>query len=233
MDRGLRRRLREELAAFDLVTVHSSSAKLPDGRVADIAAEDRAYREASIAHYLALAELAHDLGASLATFHARYQVPEETNEDVRRAHLDLARVAVERYASGGLILGFEYFDAELAEAIGNPGFGVLFDIGHAAMRSSGDLTAATLALIDGLAPFVVQYHVHGVHVGPDGRKVDHRPLSENNAIDYGRVMAAIAAQAFAGPLILEIEAWSGGEVWRNLEHARLAREELITLWQEA
>ena len=231
IDRDARQRLRDQLACFDLVTVHSSSAKLPDGRRANIASEHERYRRESVDHYLALAQLALDIGASLATFHAGYGTKDEASDREREAHLMCAREIADIVRGSDLKMGFEYFDWELAAKIDRPRFGVLFDIGHAAMRSGGDLTAGSLVLMENLAPYVVQYHVHGVSVSEDGQKADHQSFAANNGIDYSRIVGAIGQRDFAGPLILEIEAWRDEDQLRNLRHAAQARDALVAMWE--
>ena len=182
-------------------------------------------------HYRALAQLALDIGASLATFHAGYGTKDEASDREREAHLICAREVADETRDGDMQMGFEYFDWELARTIDRPRFGVLFDIGHAAMRSSGDLASGSLALMESLAPYIVQYHVHGVSVSEDGQKADHQSFAANNGIDYSRIVEAIEKCDFAGPLILEIEAWRDEDPLRNLRHAAQARDELVAMWE--
>lgn len=229
----LRVRLKQALGCFDVVTVHSSTVRLNTGEPVDVASEDASFRARSVAQYQDLVDLALDIGAKLATLHAGYGTSDEGTAQQREAHLACAEGLCAMAGDSSLLMGYEYFDAPLAELIDLPtsGFGVLFDIGHAAMRSQGDLTAGVLALQRELSPFVVQYHVHGVHVGDDGRRQDHRSFKDNNGIDYGQVVLAIKRDAFQGPLILEIEAWSDRDVQLTLEHSVSAREELVALWE--
>ena len=233
IDPAMRSRLREEMATFDVATVHSSGARLADGRRADIASADPAHREESVRHYLSLTELALDIGARLATFHAGYWTAGEATPEQRQAHMECARRLCDGAATSDLILGFEYFDAGLAVEIDSPQFGVLFDVGHAALRSEGDLTVGVLGMIGELCSLAVQYHIHGVHVAEDGRKIDHRALEESNGVDYARAIRAIKRTGFAGPLMLEIEAWSRGDPRQTLDASLRARDELARLWGES
>jgi sugar phosphate isomerase/epimerase len=229
VDPALRRVLRAELASFKRVTVHSSTVRLADGRRADISSPDNAHRQASVNHYLEIAQLALDIGADIATYHAAYQTEADAIADQRDAHLLFARMIDDRFAESGLQMGFEYFDDALARRIKRARFGVLFDVGHAAMRSQGDLTTGAVKMIEVLASSVIEYHIHGVRVDEDGGRSDHRSFEDNNGIDYARVVHAIKRHGFTGPLVLEIGAWQQN-VARNVVHTTAARAALARLW---
>ena len=132
---------------------------------------------------------------------------------------------------GDLQMGFEYFDWELAEATDRPCFAVLFDVGHAAMWSGGDPTSGSLALMESLSPYVVQYHVHGVSVSEDGQKADHQSFVANNGINCSWLVGLVGRRGFAGPSILEIEAWRDEDPLRDLRHAAQARDALVAMWE--
>jgi sugar phosphate isomerase/epimerase len=228
-----RLRLADELAGFDIVTVHSSTIRLSTGERADVASEDASLRARSVAQYRDLVALALDIGAQLVTFHAGYGTRDEASLAEREAHRTCAQELCAMSQGSGLLMGYEYFDHALAGALdlAHSGFGVLFDIGHAAMRSSGDLTEGVLALQHGLRPYIVQYHAHGVHVADDGSKEDHHPLDSDNGIDYQRVVRAIKDDDFRGPLILETEVWSNRDVGRILGRSIRARDALVSMWE--
>jgi sugar phosphate isomerase/epimerase len=226
---ALRRALRAELASFRCVTVHSSTVRLADGRRVDVSSPDSTHRQASVEHYLEIAQLALDIGADIATYHAAYQTEADATADQRDAHMLFAQMIDDRFAGSGLQMGFEYFDDALVRRIKQARFGVLFDVGHAAMRAQADLTTGVVDMIEVLAPSVIQYHIHGVHVDEDGGRSDHRSFEHNNGIDYARVVGAIRGHDFSGPLVLEIGAWQPN-VARNIAQATAARAVLVDLW---
>ncbi len=229
LDLPMRKRLRDKLGCFDMVTVHTSGAKLQDGRGANIASSDTSYRRESVEHYLEHIHLALDVGAKLSTFHVAHGDEKTSPEQVRAAHLEFARIALDQVKGIDLRMGYEYFDIELSKEIGKPQFGILFDIGHAALRSEGDLSAGILQLMREMFPSIVQFHAHGVHVSERGNKQDHQPLQANNGIDYARVLHRIKEQNFQGPIIFEIQN-STEQV--NLENTIYAREEFVEIWEE-
>ena len=128
-------------------------------------------------------------------------------------------------------MGYEYFDTELAEKIGRPNFGILFDVGHAALRSEGDIDAGIAQLMKEMFDFIVQFHIHGVHVSEQGDKQDHRPFQANNGIDYTRVLKMAKEGNFQGPFIFEIEV-STESAAVNLQNTVYAREQMAKIWKE-
>jgi sugar phosphate isomerase/epimerase len=228
-DQSMRRNLRDRLSCFETVTVHSSGAKLREGRRVNIASSQASYRRESIEHYLEHVQLALDLGAKVATFHPGYGDEKASPADVREAHRIFAQTASERAKDSNLQMGYEYFDVELTKDIGQPQFGILFDIGHAALQSEGDLNAGILQLMQETFPFIVQFHVHGVHVSGQGNKRDHQPFQANNGVDYARVLRAIKEQGFRGPLVFEIGVAEQSAA-ENLSNSVHAREQLIAIW---
>jgi len=217
--RAAREHLRRRLEAFELVTVHSSTMD-----AANICSQDSAHRKQSRLRYLALAAFAEDVGADVLTFHPGHGGPGgPSDEAVRAGHVAFAKVLLEALSGAEMKLGYELFDASVAQEIGSPNLGVLFDIGHASRRGLELDTDDVIGMVDELAGQIVQFHVHGVG-NPD--KTDHLPLSENTWLDYDRLIAHIAQIAFTGPLILEIgirrEQWT-----RNLRDCVAARHALI------
>ena len=229
LDLARRKRLKGKLSCFDMVTIHTSVARLQDGRGTNIASSDTSYRRKSVEHYLEHVRLALDVGAKLSTFHVAHGDEETSPEQVRETHLAFAQIALEQAADSHLQMGYEYFDTKLTEDIGQPQFGILFDIGHAALRSEGYLSPGILQLMREMFPYIVQFHAHGVYVSEQGNRQDHQPLQANNGIDYARVLHSIKEQNFQGPIIFEIQ---NSTEQANLENTMYAREEFVKIWEE-
>jgi sugar phosphate isomerase/epimerase len=117
---------------------------------------------------------------------------------------------------------------ELTRAIAHSQFGLLFDVGHAALALEGDITVGILVWMEELFPLIVEFHVHGVRLLEGGGKQDHLPLQANNAIDYRPVIEAMKMQGFAGPVVFEIE---NSDRLENLKNSILGREELLGIWR--
>ncbi len=232
-DRQMRQRLRESLGPFEMVTVHSSGSTLPDGRKANIASSDESYRRESVAHYLALVELALDLGAGVVTFHLGRGDEKTSPDRVRDANRIFAGAATEKATGSDLQMGYECFDTELIKDIGEPRFGILFDIGHAIHGLEADVTPGIVRMIKECFPSIVQFHVHGVQAMAEGVTRDHLPLQLNDVIDYADVIREIGKGGFAGPLVLEIGIRPDGQdAARNLKDAVYARDEFVAVWRD-
>lgn len=214
-DTQRRENLRELLAPFHQVTVHSSSM----GNIADT---DTAEREAACQRYRDLVQLALDLEADVATVHPGRSAP-----DAFAANVAMGKEMVELAGDSDLALGFELFDVEVARQVGNDNFGALFDVGHASCRGPTVDTDDVLGMIDEMADQIVQFHVHGVGA-PD--KTDHLPFVDNTWLDYERIVRRIVEMPFDGPIILEIGIrGTDGEL--NLRDCALARDALVgAIW---
>jgi len=226
-DEQARRNLRAELARFQRVTVHTSGPTLPDGRRVNIASPDGTIRRKSAEHYLGHIRLALDLDAEAVTLHPGRSEGDTSPAQARQANLAFARMAIEEAGDSDLQMGYEYFDLELTREIGHPRFGLLFDVGHAALALESDITPGILEWMEKLFPHIVQFHVHGVRLLEGGGKQDHLPLQANEAIDYAQVVQAMEAQGFAGPVVFEIE---NADKHENLRNSILGREELLGMW---
>ena len=90
--------------------------------------------------------------------------------------------------------------------------------------------AGSSQLMGKLFAHIFQFHVHGVHVSPDGRLRPHLPLQANNAIEYSRVLRAIRVAGLPGPLIFEIGTKGDQDMAANLKSAEHAREEVLAMW---
>jgi sugar phosphate isomerase/epimerase len=227
-----RAQLREKLACFETVTVHTSGPVLDGNRPANIASLDQSIGQASRSLYLDHVRLAMDLGAKLVTFHPGKKDRHASRKSLRDEHEAFARSALDLVSGSDLTMGFEYFDLDAAEAVGKGRFGLLFDIGHAAIEAEGDMTDAVARQLDRLEPYIVQFHVHGIRISGDGKKEDHHNFRNNNGIDYGRIIGDARRRGFTVPFIFEIGIWNEDSK-ENLNDTVRAAEEIRRMWREA
>jgi len=230
-NKNMREKLKEKLSRFEMVTIHSSEAKISDGRRINLASSEASYRRKSIENYLKHVQLALDVGAKVVTFHPT-GIHEKANfARVREAHLAFARKAIEMTQDSDILMGYEFFDRDLTKEIGHPRFGILFDIGHAAMQAEENITREILHMLDEMSQFIVQFHVHGVQVSDQGKKKDHQPFHLNNGIDYKKILKTIKRYGFAVPLIFEIGIWNHENMAGNLKDTVSSREEFVAMWE--
>lgn len=244
-DPAARAALRESLSPFRTVTVHVSAAAYLHGKRVcrwspeverdDVASPDPEVRRRSIDDQLSHIGFAADIGAANVTFHPGRGDTEASLEQKRDAWRTFAQAAVARAEGTGLRLGYEvsptFFDLELIASIGAPAFGLLFDIGHAAKRCEGDLTAGVVGMIEACGERIVEFHLHGVHLTEAGETKDHHPLHLNNGLDFRRILETIKACAPAAPIVLEIVKYPGCGAEANLENALSAKDELARIWK--
>ena len=244
-DAAARTALKQNLSRFRTITVHVQAAAYlhgkrvcrwsPDVQRDDTTSLDPALRRRSVDDQLSHIDFAVDIGATVVTFHPGLGDPQASVTQKREAWRAFAEATVARAEGTGIRLGYEvsptFFDLELIESVGSPSFGLLFDIGHAAKRCDGDLTAGVQDMIDECAERTVQFHLHGVHLTDEGEKKDHHPLHLNNGLDFRRILETIEARAPDAPIVLEIVKYPGCSAEANLQNALSARDELIRIRQ--
>lgn len=201
--RDERKRLRDELADFACVTVHSSAAI--GGRLSD---DDPAVRHRLRAEYQRLLDFGIELGARVVSFHQM--------DDVFAGHV------IERVRGERVQVGVETFEHQWISEYGCPQLGTLFDVGHAVQRIADSLPATLAEWVGRQAYGIKQLHIHGV-ARMDGQKVDHLALDEANIVDYEALGAEIRRLRLNAPLILEIGIRDEAPE-RNLQHCRQAAE---------
>ncbi len=224
----IRRELRKLLEDFSLVTVHTSDIVLEDGCPADISSGDGSLRESSINTYLEYLELALDVGARVVTFHPGPMDKTSLCCKNRDPYMEFADIALRFIDSEELQLGYEFFDTDLIDSIGDPRFGLLFDVGHAATLFHGSATRDTLKLLEIALPVTVEIHLHGVDFSGTGSMVDHVPLSRSKAINLNEVFQYLIDTDFEGPLVFEIGIFGNDMGSENIRHSMEAREKIIS-----
>jgi len=205
-DGKTRGRLRKQLSEFSIVTVHAQIEGI------NIASWNRSIREESVQQYLECIDFAHDIGASVCTFHphssCRYpHYARQYEEETRAFNLEFARRALERARPYDLTLGFEGPDGagapvtDLVLGMNENRFGVLFD--PAQSCQSGMTREELIRDIYRCRGRIPEVHVHGSLSRTVGR-IGHLPLRMNNTVDWRRVMAALNDIEYQGPFLFEI-----------------------------
>lgn len=219
-----RKRLRNLLKVFHMVTIHSSTIE-----GVDICSQNAEVRKHSIGRYLDLVDFSLDIGGRVLTFHpwAGHSLPNTSYKESAQYLIEFARLALERDEQGELLMGYEFFDEDILSEIGNSRFGMNFDIGHAVVKMERNYTEKVLPLIERNYERVVEFHIHGVMEDSQKQKVDHHSLELDNCLDYGQVMKLLKKRGYPGPLILEIT--RSNDVMKNLEGALNSRERLLIL----
>ena len=224
--------LRTRLARFAHVTVHVQFA---DNNIASL---NPGIRDESAQQYLECIELAHDLGASLVTFHAGTCVsstyPGVFAQDTERHNVAFAREAAARASRHGLRAGFEgthYAGNDitaLVTAAGVPEFGLLVDITQSYLTTSPHVEPI-LAGIERCRGNILEAHVHGGLHRSIGR-ISHLPLRMHNMVDFGLVFAALREAGFAGPMMFEIT--SSADPLVVIEDCWESRNLVLRQWRE-
>jgi len=209
-----RRRLREVLRPFHVVTVHGSSYWVTKIRGGDKEELWRPYRE--------LMRFAHDINAQIVSFHPlqRSEGADISNDEMFEYNIECGKKAVEYADELNLTAAFENMPRngcwslltkinDVIDRIGSERFGFLFDIGHAVLQSgesSGNPTSHVLKALERCIDNTLQIHSHGIQRTQDletGLR-DHRPLNESNILDYSKIMRLLQNKNYQGPIIFEI-----------------------------
>ena len=241
-----RRRLRTMLSPFRVVTVHSSSYWVTKIRF-------RKTKEDLWKPYLELMRFARDIGAQIVSFHPLQRLAGAaiSNNDLVAYNLEFGKKAVEHAKDWNLAVAFENLPQngewsllepvnQVISEVDSDRFNLLFDIGHAVLQrgaSSGNLMQSVLHLIEKYVDQTLQLHVHGVQRIEGDMEVslrDHRPLDENNVLDYFQIMRLLKKKRFEGPIILEIYLETASEkrasFQANLKACMEAKKELTKYW---
>ena len=240
-----RRRLREALKPFHVVTVHGSSFWVIKIRGGDKEEELwKPYRE--------LMRFAHDIGAQIVSFHPlqRSAGADISNAEMFEYNIEFGKKAVEYADECHLTVAFENMPRngcwsllekinDVLDKIDSERFGFLFDIGHVVLQlgeSSGNPTLHVLKALERCIDSTLQIHSHGIQRTKDfetGLR-DHRPLNESNILDYSKIMGMLKNKKFQGPIILEIyfeNAFNRRASFQdNLKACISAKHELIRHW---
>lgn len=239
-----RRRLREVLRPFHVVTVHGSSYWVTKIRGGD--------KEELWKPYFELIRFAHDINAQIVSFHPlqRSESADISNDEMFEYNVEFGKKAVEYADELNLTAAFENMPRngcwslltkinDVIDGIGSERFGFLLDIGHAVLQSGeslGDPTSHLLKALERCVDNTLQIHSHGIQRSQNfqtGLK-DHRPLDESNILDYSKIMRLLKTKKYQGPIIFEIYFKNAidkrASFQDNLEACISAKHELIRYW---
>ncbi len=217
-----RRRLREQLSAFPIRTVHSMHLDV------SIASPNRGIRDESLRQYRECLQLAVDLDAPVVTSHCAggtwgYQ---RDPEELIEAELGFGREMVAFARDHGLQVGYEVTASfeRLKRVLDEvEGLGLNFDIGHAAMSGPDPMK-----WLQHFAGRIVEVHFNAVcHYW--GRFMEHVPVNRNNVLDYNTLLPAIRDSGFEGPIICELQ---GNDIAQVIQVCREAREMIVGIWKD-
>ena len=198
-----RRKLKEQLKTFDLVTVHGSNINI---RV-DNGVDDQELWEP----YLELMRFARDIGARFVTFHSLKAGADISEAELAARHVKFGKVAAARAEEWGLLSGFEFATSyefflrhKIIPSIGSRHFRALVDVGHIALFfPESNLTEKVLHVMEQCLDYTLEIHGGGVQMTSRGLK-EHRPLDKHNLLDHGQLIRLLERNGFQGPIVFEI-----------------------------
>ena len=232
-DAAKRDQIRQSLATFSCLIVRATVEGL------NIASINPGRRGESIRQYMECIEFAHQIGASIVSFHPGTQTwgfVSDPQEIVDR-NVEFAERALD-YAKGyGLKLALKTTDVSLSEMeaiitrVDSDRFGVDLSIGAIATLDGVPvnidcLTGEIERWIATLAGKVIAVHVSGVHQRWHAERLDRCPFELNTCVDYGAVLRGLRRIGYGGPLVLEIKAASAPLV---VQYCQTARSALVFL----
>jgi sugar phosphate isomerase/epimerase len=216
--------LKEKLSGFRHVVVHAHHIDL------NIASVNPGIREESQRQYFEALDLAHDIGAHVATFHPGYASQSITErKTVVRYNIDFAlrlaekahaysiRVGLENvgHVPGARLGGLSFEElSEVIQTVDSELFGIHLDIGWV-LRAAGPAAPPGLALQEVERYFkqfegrIVALHLHGVLVTSPFGWVHHQTLRNGNALDPVALRRLIQEYYPEGPVVFEPMAPNG------------------------
>ena len=241
-----RTRLKDMLSQFHIVTVHGSSWWVT--KIRENVCEEELWRP-----YIELLHFAHDIGAHIVSFHPLQRAVgcDLSQNEMVEYNIKFGSMAAEYADDLNLLAAFENMPRngdwslfenilDIVTKIRSEKFGLLFDIGHAALQvgtSTGIDGLRILRKIERCIHQTFELHVSGIQI--TGKEFntsarDHRPLDEYNVLDYRQIMSLLKIKKFDGPIIFEIFYKNAGEkrasFKENLEACILAKKELGEYW---
>lgn len=238
-----RERLKTMLESFHLITVHGSSSW--------VTSIDECVTKETWKPYLGLMRFAHDIGADIVSFHPiqRKAGTFLSDEEMAKYNVMFGRTAAEYARAWDLFAAFENMPGtnawshvnsitKIIDRVNSRRFGLLFDISHAALQIGDplkDLNRTLQHLIAESLDKIVQVHIHGVckTISPQQRSIwkDHRPLDDNNIINYEAIVNLLKNNRFHGPMIFEIYYDSvendRATFHKNLESCLMTKHQLL------
>ena len=232
-DKIQRRIIKDKLQKFSIVTLHVQIVSV------NIACFNPGIRQESIRQYFECIELAHDIGASIVTFHpghsSRGTYGYDQEQEVYKYNVNFAKEAAREAAKYDLKIGYEGISGatwlgpvdEVICEVDDDRFGLLFDPAqsYAALNCDG---GAVLNRLEKCKGKIWEVHVHGLLrrvIGLSG----HLPLRMNNVVDYPLIMKKLKDLRFSGPFIFEIV--SSDNISTVIKDCQESKEMLIRYYE--
>jgi sugar phosphate isomerase/epimerase len=216
-------RLKEALAVFKWVTVHSPHLDW------NLASANRHLRRLTWDYYDKCIELAIRLRAAAMTFHmggATWGYIRGEDE-THRYHLDFANHAAARAKPHHLPVGYEAGSLEQLKHYCDrvPGWGINLDIGHAHMAAGTD--DGYLRFFDAFKGRIAEVHHNGVNQYW-GRYMEHQPPHLNNTLDFPTTYHRLRDDGYPGPIVCEIQ---GQDIPQAIRHCQESKQMICGLWR--
>lgn len=233
-DKTQRRIIKDKLRKFSIVTLHVQIVSV------NIACLNPGIRQESIRQYFECIELAHDIGASIITFHpghsSRGTYGYAQEQEVYKYNINFAKEAAREAAKYDLRTGYEGISGatwsgpvdEVICEVDDDKFGLLFDPAqsYAALNCEADKIVSRLEKCKGK---ILEVHVHGLLrrvIGLSG----HLPLRMNNVVNYPLIMKKLKDLSFNGPFIFEIA--SSDDISVIIKDCQQSKEMLVRYHKE-
>ncbi|MCJ7796757.1 MAG: sugar phosphate isomerase/epimerase [Thermoleophilia bacterium] len=215
-------RLKEALAVFKWVTVHSPHLDW------NLASANRHLRRLTWDYYDKSIELAIRLRAAAMTFHmggatwGYIRGEDETHQ----YHLDFAHHAAELARPHHLPVGYEAGGLEQLKYYCDriPDWGINLDIGHAHMAAGTD--EGYLKFFDAFKGRIAEIHHNGVNQYW-GRYMEHQPPHLNNTLDFPTTYQRLRDDGYPGPIVCEIQ---GQDIPQVIRHCQESKQMICGLW---
>jgi len=218
-------RLKDALAVFDWVTVHSPHLDW------NLCSANRHLRDLTRKYYDRCFEFALKLGAIAMTYHSGGETWGfiRTREHVWKYSLDYARHLMPQAKEAEMPVGFEAGSLDFLKYICDrvDGWGINLDIGHAYMSAGTD--KGFFAYIEEFQGRIVEVHHNGINHYWNGY-MEHQPPHMNNTIDFQRTYERLKEIDYQGPIVCEIQ---GQDIAQVIRHCQEAKEMIVGIWNGA
>lgn len=215
-------RLKEALAIFDWVTVHSPHLDW------NLCSANRHLRQLTQQYFDKCFELAMELGALAMTYHGGQETSGfiRIQKDVWEYNVDYAKHLMPRAKEAGIPVGFEAGSLDYLKYVCDcvEGCGINLDIGHAYMNAGTD--EGFFAYFDEFKDRIIEVHHNGVNHFWGGY-MEHQPPHLNNTIDFQHTYERLREIEYQGPIVCEIQ---GQDIVQVIQHCQESKDMIVGIW---
>ncbi len=216
-------RLKEALAVFEWVTVHSPHLDW------NLASANRHLRRLTWELYDRCFDLAVELGAVAMTYHDGHESAGfiRRPERVWQHNVEYAVHLMPRARERRIRVGFEAGSLHDLKYVSDrvEGWGINLDIGHAYMAAGSD--EGFFAYIEEFTGRIAEVHHNGVNHYWNGY-MEHQPPHLNNMIDFQHTYERLRDTGFEGPIVCEM---MGQDIAQTIEFSQEAKEMIVGIWE--